>query len=102
MFKSFFDFNEVFKEYCKRTHQVFVMQKSVKIQNANRKTAQTPLGKPHYAEQLVYAYILYGCVRGGVHKSSSKGIRKTTWVDYQIFDATLNSYERGAFDLLTM
>ncbi|KAK7097586.1 ATP-dependent (S)-NAD(P)H-hydrate dehydratase-like isoform X2 [Littorina saxatilis] len=78
MFKSFFDFNEVFKEYCKRTHQVFVMQKSVKIQNANRKTVQTPLGKPHYAEQLVYAYILYGCVRGGVHKSSSKGIRKTT------------------------
>lgn len=81
-FSSYEDFNTAFKAYCASTYQKFVIGACKKIATVNKHLGESSQGmrKPLFPDKIVYSYLSYRCIRQGVHKTTSKGIRKTTYV----------------------
>jgi hypothetical protein len=76
-FKSFEEFNIALKEYCAKTHQKFVIASCKK--STNREQHTTPRFPP-LPVSCIYTYLHYRCVKEGVHRTVSKGVRNKPWV----------------------
>lgn len=79
-FNSYDEFITIFKDYCARTYQKFVIGgcKKIVTVNKNLESTESAKTKPLFPDRIVYSYILYRCIRQGEHKTTSKGIRKAT------------------------
>lgn len=79
-FNSYEEFITVFKEYCARTYQKFVIGGCKKSATVNKNLHPDSDKKALFPDRIVYSYIMYRCIRQGEHKTTSKGIRKATYV----------------------